>query len=145
MPFRLRLAGSALGAWLLAATLAGGAQTDPNDPLGLGTKLGIQTLNNSGQLGFITLFGRGSHKTLVDLTMSGVPRSKVELASLRRGRDCSGKIDRKIAFVLGDVRNGRSGTLLAASEATLLSGNYITIVASKETPSHYLACGHLYR
>jgi hypothetical protein len=145
MYVRSPLAAAALGAILLVATVATGAQTDPNDPLGLGTKLGLQSLNNSGQVGTITLFRRGAHKTLVDLSISGVPARKVELASLRRSRDCTATIARRVAFALESVRHARSRTLLAATEDSLLSGNYIVLVASQEKPSHYLACGHLYR
>ena len=145
MLLRVGLPALALGLSLLAAAAPGGAQIDPNDPLGLGTKLGVQSLNNSGQVGTVTLFRRGAGHALVDVSLSGVSPAKIELASIRRGHDCAGAITPQAAFVLNDVHKARSRTALAASEATLLSGNYIVVVASKQTPSHYLACGHLYR
>ena len=139
--------GTVLAAYLIALAKSAphaGAQIDPNDPLGLGTKLGIQTLNNSGQLGSITLFKRGA-KTFVDVSMAGVPHGKTETAAIHRSRDCDGAIDPKATYTLGDVRSGRSRTLLAVAKDRLLSGNYGVVIASKADPRHYFGCGHLYK
>ena len=136
-----------LASCIAALTLAvphAQAQIDPNDPLGLGTKLGVQTMNNSGQLGSVNLHKRGV-KTFVDVSIEGVPHGKVETASIHRMKDCDGAIDPKATYVLSDVRNGRSRTLLAVVKDRLLSGNYGVVIASKENPHHYFGCGHLYK
>jgi len=132
-----------LAAPLLWGSLAA-AQQDPNDRLGLGTKLGIQTMNQSGQVGSVTLFRRGA-RTFVDVQMQGVPGGKVERVTIHRNRDCDQPIDAPAAYSLEDLRAGRSRTLLNASSDKLLSGNYSVIVATIEKKPHVVGCGHLYR
>jgi hypothetical protein len=133
---------------LLAAPVLGAsfavAQQDPSDRLGLGTKLGIAMMNQSGQVGAVTLFNRGA-RTFVDVSIQGVPAGKVERVAIHRNRDCDQPIEAVAAYPLEDLRNGRSRTLLNASSAKLLSGNYSLIVASTQKKRHLFACGHLYR
>jgi len=136
-------------ATLLVSTFAFGtahalAQGDPNDRLGLGTKLGIQMMNQSAQVGSVTLFHRGA-RTFVDVSVQGVPAGKVERVAIHRNRDCDQPIDPVAAFALTDLHAGRSRTLVNAGSAKLLSGNYSVIVASVEKSHHLFACGHLYR
>jgi hypothetical protein len=144
MTFRVSALGFALAATLgLAASGGALAQIGPNDS-GAGTRLGIQQLNNSGQVGEVTLFKRGND-TLVVLRVQSVPSGRSEPAHIHRGSDCS-NIDPKPAFGLAPVVNGVSRTLVKYSEDRLLSGNYVVNVhASDHALGHYVACGHLYR
>jgi hypothetical protein len=144
MTFRVSALGFALAATLgLAASGGALAQIGPNDS-GAGTRLGIQQLNNSGQVGEVTLFKRGND-TLVVLRVQSVPAGRSEPAHIHRGSDCS-SIDPKPAFGLAPVVNGVSRTLVKYSEDRLLSGNYVVNVhASDRQLAHYVACGHLYR
>jgi hypothetical protein len=146
--FGLVLAGALTWSAALAGAIAWGsavavAQQDPNDPLGLGTKRGIQMMNQSGQVGEVTLFKRGA-KTFVDVRMQGVPGGKTEMVAIHRNRDCDQPVDMAPAFKLDDLVHGRSRTLIPAPVTRLLSGNYSVIVGSKEKTEHLFACGHLY-
>lgn len=130
---------------LLALTfLPARAQIDPNDPLGLGIQRGIQELNNSGQVGTVTLFHRGE-KTFVDVAMHGVPSGKIERVGLYRIGSCSFSPGVTPAYALEDLRNARSRTLVHAPVDKLVSGNYSVVVRSQLQPDHLFACGQLYR
>jgi hypothetical protein len=130
----------------MAATLGWSAgvlaQIAPDDT-GAGTKRGIQQLNNSGQVGTVTLFRRGQ-STRVVIELHSVPAGRREPAHIHRGRDCE-SLDPKPAFGLADVVNGVSRTIVQYPEDKLLSGNYsVNVHASDQDLGHYLACGHLY-
>jgi len=123
----------ASGAW---------AQIAPDDT-GAGTKRGIQSVNNSGQVGTVTLFRRGK-STLVVLEIHSVPAGRIEPAHIHRGSSCD-NIDPKPAFGLAPVVNGMSRTIVQYPEDKLLSGNYsVNVHASDKDLAHYVACGHLY-
>jgi hypothetical protein len=128
-----------------SAGLAGSgaqAQIAPDDT-GAGTKRGIQEVNNSGQVGTVTLFRRGE-STLVVIELHSVPAGHREPAHIHRGRDCD-NLDPKPAFGLAPVVNGTSRTIVQYPEDKLLSGNYsVNVHASDKDLSHYVACGHLY-
>ena len=132
----------------MAAALAFGAsgalaQIAPDDS-GAGTKRGIQELNNSGQVGTVTLFRHGDNKTLVVIELHSVPAGRREPAHIHRGQSCD-NIDPKPAFGLAPVVNGISRTIVEYPEDKLLSGNYsVNVHASDTQLSHYVACGHLY-
>jgi hypothetical protein len=144
MSFRVSTLGLAMAAFLgLAASGGALAQIAPDDS-GAGTRLGIQQLNNSGQVGQVTLFKRGPN-TLVVLRLQSVPAGRREPAHIHRGRDCT-SFDPKPAFGLAPVVNNVSRTLVQYSEDKLLSGNYVVNVhASDRDLGHYVACGQLYR
>lgn len=136
---------------LLPATLAfaltlGGvasAQIDPDDAA-TGTKLGVQQLNNSGQIGSVTLYRRGS-KTLVRVAVEGAPAGRVQAVAIHRGRDCE-TMAPSPAYVLGPLKNGRGSALVNAHEDTLLSGNYsVMIYGGTQASARSVACGHLYQ
>ena len=141
-----------VGALTWSAALAGAvawgsatavAQSAPSDPLGLGTKRGIQTMNSSGQVGEVTLFRRGQ-RAFVDVSMQGVPAGKVEAVAIHRNRDCDQPVSATPTYPLHDLVHGRSRTLIDVPVAKLLSGNYSVIVGSKEKTEHFFACGHLF-
>jgi len=117
------------------------AQTAPGDP-GSGTKLGVQQLNNSGQIGSVTLFNRGA-STLVAVSIDGVG-GRVEAVTIHRGADCD-TVDPKAVYRLSDIKGGRSTSRVNATQDRLLSGNYSLIVYSgTQSSAHAVACGHLY-
>jgi hypothetical protein len=127
----------------LSFTAAGAfAQLDPDD-MGLGTKLGMQEENNSGQVGTVMLFQRGS-RTLVDVRVVDEPRGRREPAHIHRGKDCD-SLDPKPAFGLAPVVNGHSRTLVDYPQSRLLSGNYVVNVHSASNLAVYVSCGQLYR
>lgn len=127
------------------STAVAGAQSYPGD-LGLGTKLGIMQLNNSGQIGSVTLFNRaGGNKTAVVVQIDGAPNGRVEAVTIHRGSDCD-NVNSTAAYRLSDLKSGRSRTIVDATGDRLLSGNYSLLVFSGNTANaHAVACGHLYR
>jgi len=118
------------------------AQIAPDDS-GAGTRLGIQEMNNSGQVGSVTLFTRGA-STLVVVRLTAEALGRREPAHIHRGKDCT-DVDPKPAFGLAPVVNGTSRTIVHYPESRLLSGNYVVIVhASDSQMTHYVSCGQLY-
>ncbi len=143
MTITIRLLAAAT-AFATSALLAGtaSAQIDPGDA-GLGTKLGLQSQNNSGEVGTVTLFKRGA-STLVVLALQSAPAG-AQPAHIHRGKSCS-TLDPVPAFPLANVVNGRSKTIVHASESKLLSGNYVVNVhQSLANAKRYVACGELYQ
>ncbi|GAC1415994.1 MAG: hypothetical protein NVSMB5_05820 [Candidatus Velthaea sp.] len=129
----------------IALSLGGvaAAQTAPGDP-GAGDKLGIQQLNNSGQIGSVTLSNRGA-TTFLTVTLDGVPGGRVEAAAIHRGKDCE-SVDPKAVYRLSDLKDGRGSSRVNAPIDRLTSGNYSVLVYSGTQPSaRAVACGHLYR
>ncbi len=108
---------------------------------GLGIKLGIQEFNNSGQVGWVTLFRRGD-KTLVAITLDGTSRR--EPAHIHRAKSCDdpSEVDPAVVVPLADVVGGKSSTTINVPVSRLLSGNYAVVVHSPNGGS-YVACGHL--
>ena len=132
-------------ATLVAALLTGAvasAQSYPGDP-GAGTERGIQELNNSGQVGTVTLFRRDPN-TRVVVVLHGVPDGRVESVRVYRGPSCDDLVTTP-AYFLTDLKNGLSASLLKAPEPKLLSGNYNVVFFSSTLPgARATACGHLY-
>jgi len=123
----------------IALTLGGVASAQDS---GSGFKLGIQELNNSGQIGSVTLFRRGA-KTLVSIVVDGAP-GKPEAVTIHRGADCD-TVSASAVWRLNDITHGRGATLVDATPSKLLSGNYSVLVYAGTTPnSHAVACGHLF-
>jgi Cu/Zn superoxide dismutase len=130
-------------AFAAALTLGGSAsaQIAPNDS-GAGFQLGVQQLNNSGQIGSVTLFRRGQ-KTLVSVTLHGAA-GKPEAVTIHRGSDCE-QVSATAAYRLNDLVDGRGATLVEAPQEKLLSGNYSLLVyGGTSANSHAVACGHLF-
>jgi len=118
------------------------AQISPEDP-GVGTKLGMQQVNNSGQVGTVTLFKRGE-RTLLVINLSSEALGRHEPAHIHRGKSCD-RLNPQPAFGLAPVVNGTSRTIVQYPIDRLLSGNYVVNVhASDNQLAHYVSCGHLY-
>jgi hypothetical protein len=142
MTIRSLTLGLALAVTLGFGTFPARAQIAPDDS-GAGTKRGVQELNNSGQVGTVTLFRRG-RSTLVVIELHSVPAGRIEPAHIHRGQACD-SLDPKPAFGLAPVVNGVSRTIVQYPEDKLLSGNYsVNVHASDKQLAHYVACGHLY-
>lgn len=132
---------AALAAALLTTAVAS-AQSYPDDP-GRGEERGIQQLNNSGQVGTVTLF-RHAESTTVVIRLHGVPLGRPQRAAIFRTRDCA-SVPPAPAYKLSDVRDGLSRSALNVSEDRLLSGNYsVVIFASTKAGAPPTACGWLY-
>jgi hypothetical protein len=133
---------AALALALLATTVAS-AQSYPDDP-GLGTERGIEQVNNSGQVGAVTLFRRGAATSVV-VDLKGTDPGRVQSVRIYRGKSCEEFDAGGPVYFLNDMRNGRSVSSVKAPEEKLLSGNYNLVVFSSNTKgARATACGHLY-
>ena len=133
---------AALALALLTTTVAS-AQSYPDDP-GVGTERGIEQVNNSGQVGTVTLFRRGA-ATRVVVDLKGTDPGRVQSVRLYRGPSCDDLGTSGPAYFLSDMRNGRSVSTVKAPEDKLLSGNYDLVVFSSNTKgARATACGHIY-
>lgn len=103
---------------------------------GAGIKRGLEDIGFSGQAGSVTLFrASAGNGTLVVLDVQGQPQGKLESASIQRGKSCNaGDIDPNPVWMLNDVHNGHSTTVVNASMDKLLSGNYVVIVHAGSVP-----------
>jgi hypothetical protein len=127
----------------LLATTAASAQSYPDDP-GVGVERGVEQVNNSGQVGTVTLFRRGA-ATSVIVDLKGTEPGRVQSVRIYRGPSCDDLGTSGPAYFLSDMRNGRSGSNVKAPESKLLSGNYSLVVFSSNTAgARATACGHLY-
>ena len=127
---------------VLAATLPATAQTAP-DASSSGVQRGVMQLNQSGQTGYITLYGRAGDKTLLVTKMEGVPAGRVQALTIHRGQDCD-SVDPKAVARGTDLKDGRSTGTVPLSQARLLSGNYDVIIFSGTTAAAKpVACVHL--
>jgi hypothetical protein len=68
----------------LLTTTGASAQSYPDDP-GLGTERGIEQVNNSGQVGTMTLFRRGA-ATRVVVDLKGTEPGRVQSVRRYRGK-----------------------------------------------------------
>lgn len=133
---------AALVATLLTSAGAS-AQSYPGDP-GAGTQRGIAQLNNSGQVGTVTLF-RSRTSTRIVIAMEGTPPSRAQSVRLYRGPDCD-TLSPAPTYFLADLHGGLSRSIVAPDEDKLLSGNYnVVVFANNKRGAPASACGHLYR
>ncbi len=128
----------------LCVTTVALAQIAPGDT-GAGIKRGVHSMNNSGEVGTVTLFNRANgNKTLVVIELAGEPNGRQQPASLHRGKECDA-VTPEPAYALSPAINGVSRTLVEAPEAKLLSGNYVAVVhAADNKMEQYVSCGPLY-
>ncbi|MGH7715889.1 MAG: hypothetical protein ACREML_07815, partial [Vulcanimicrobiaceae bacterium] len=163
----IRVAATAIVAAFLATALPVLAQMAPGDT-GAGVQRGIQQLNQSGQVGSVTVFhGGASSRVVIDI--HGEPAGRVEAAHIHRGKGCGpGQIDPTPVYALNNVVGGHSATSVKAPEDKLLSGNYVVIIhagpmpaaapgmmgmhmgsmkgmATSKAAEKYMSCGYLYR
>lgn len=133
----------ALAAALLTTAVAS-AQSYPDDP-GLGTERGIEQVNNSGQVGTVTLYRR-TPTTSVVVDLHGTEPGRVQSVRIYRGPSCDDLGTSGPAYFLHDMRDGRSVSVVKAPEDKLLSGNYnVVVFSSNKAGARATACGHLYQ
>jgi hypothetical protein len=134
---------AALLAALLTTSVAS-AQSYPGDA-GAGTERGIEQVNNSGQVGTVTLF-RADPATRVAVVLHGTTPGRTQSVRLYRGPSCDDLGTSGPAYYLTDVKNGASRSVVKAPEDKLLSGNYnLVVFSSNQAGAHAVACGHLYQ
>lgn len=134
---------AALAAAVLT-TAAASAQSYPGDP-GVGTERGVEQVNNSGQVGTVTLFNGGT-TTRVVVVLHGTLPDRVQSVRIYRGPNCDDLGTAGPAYFLTDMKNGGSRSTVKAPEDKLLSGNYNVIVfSSNAAGARATACGHLYQ
>ena len=135
---------AAIAAALFATTVPTFAQMAPSDK-GAGTERGTQEMNNSGQVGTVTLFRHGS-TTEVVLNVKSTS-SQREAARIFRGKSCEAlQANRLSAYTLSDVVNGHSRTMVNGRAQSSLR-NYVVIVhagTSGKALQHEVSCGRLY-
>ena len=121
------------------------AQAPPGGvPLGAGLQRGVMELNNSGQTGFVTLFGHGASTHLVT-SLEGTRGDRVQMVAVQRGKTCDA-ITPGIVARSADMHNGMSRGDVMMAQSRLLSGNYVIVVYSSNVPgSRMVACGQLYQ
>lgn len=135
---------ASLAVALLLTAAPAFAQMGPGGvPVGAGLQRGVQQIGQSGQVGFVTLFGAGSGTRVV--TAINGAGGRVEMVAIQRGKDCD-SFEPGIVARSADLTNGTSRGTVPMSEDRLLSGNYDVIVYSSNVPgARPVACGHLYR
>jgi hypothetical protein len=130
-------------AFALFTAAAASAQSYPDDP-GLGTERGVEQVNNSGQVGTVTLFRRGANSSVV-VDLKGTEPGRAQSVRIYRGKSCEEFTPGPPAYFLNDMRNGRSVSSVKAPEDKLLSGNYnVVVFSSNKAGAPATACGHLY-
>ena len=110
------------------------AQIAPGDS-GAGVRRGLEDIGITGQAGTVTLFNASAGSgTLVVINLQGQPSNRIESASIQRGKTCH-DIEPNPVWMLNDVHNGHSATVVPADESKLLSGNYVVIVHAGQLPA----------
>jgi hypothetical protein len=113
-------------------------------PLGAGLQRGVESVNNSGQNGFVTLFRQGPQTRLVTAIEGTLP-GRTQTIAIQRGKSCD-NIQPGIVTRSADMVHGISRGSVPMAEDRLVSGNYVVVVYSNNTPgSRPVACGQLYR
>jgi hypothetical protein len=110
-------------------------------PFGAGEQRGLQSVNNSGQNGFVTLFRRGARTAVVVAVDSARHPERIAIV---RGNSCAA-IGSTVAVRLSDLHHGVSRGYVPMTMDRLLSGNYLTVVYSNVRPlATPVSCGELY-
>jgi hypothetical protein len=135
---------SLAAAALLLSSAPALAQAPGGVPLGAGTQRGIEDLNNSGQNGFVTIFHAGTQTRMVT-SLDGTMAGRVQTVAIQRGKGCD-NIQSGIVVRSADMVHGMSRGTVPMTEDRLLSGNYVVVVYSNNTPgARPVACGQLYQ
>lgn len=121
------------------------AQAPPGGvPLGAGLQRGMQDISNSGQTGFVTLFEAGKMTRIVT-ALEGTKPGRVQTVAIQRGKSCD-SVTPGIVARSTDMRNGISRGFVPMPQSRLVSGNYVVVVYSNNTPGGKpVACGQLYQ
>ncbi|HEY0382566.1 MAG TPA: hypothetical protein VGC72_10235 [Candidatus Elarobacter sp.] len=127
----------------LLTTAVASAQSYPDDP-GVGVERGVEQVNNSGQVGTVTLLRRGAG-TRVIVDLKGTIPGRVQSVRIYRGQSCEDFTPGGPAYFLNDMKNGSSSSIVKLPEEKLLSGNYnVVVFSANQAGTGATACGHLY-
>jgi hypothetical protein len=114
-------------------------------PLGAGLQRGVESNHHSGQNGFVTLFRHGAETRIVT-AIEGTMPGRTQAVAIQRGKSCDGIQPGIVTRSSADMVNGISRGSVPMTEDRLVSGNYVVVVYSNNTPgSRPVACGQLYR
>jgi hypothetical protein len=134
---------AALVAALSITAAAASGQSYPGDT-GAGEERGVEQVNNSGQVGTVTLFRRDPNTSVV-VRLHGTIPGRVQSVRVYRGPSCE-DLGGQPAYFLNDMKNGVSVSVVKAPESKLLSGNYnVVVFSSNARGASATACGHLYQ
>jgi hypothetical protein len=112
-------------------------------PAAAGVQRGLQSMHNSGQNGYVTLFARGA-VTHVVVDVHGMTPVGTQTVAIQRGKLCSA-IDPNVVAWSTNLVNGFSRGNVPMSVRTLMSGNYVVVVhASTMAGSPVVSCGMLF-
>lgn len=126
----------------LLTTAAASAQSYPDAHPG-GHQLGMQQVNNSGQVGTVTLYDHGA-QTLVVVNAKGTG-GRTQAVRIYRGHDCDTDIASKPEAFLNDLKGGSSISTVKLGYSRLTSGNYnVLVFSSTQKGARAVSCGHLY-
>jgi hypothetical protein len=136
--------GLAAATLLLAATPAFAQQGRQGDvPAAAGIQRGLQSMHNSGENGYVTLFGRGASTRIV-VDVHGMHRVGGQTVVVERGKLCSA-FGPGIVAQSGNTVRGISRGTVPLSVRRLLSGNYVVIVRDGAQPgARVVSCGMLF-
>jgi hypothetical protein len=127
----------------LVTTAAASAQPYPGDP-GAGTERGVEQVNNSGQVGTVTLFRRDPG-TRIQIALHGVSDGRIESVRIYRGPSCD-DLQPRPTYFLADLKGGVSRSSVGLTHDRLLSGNYnVVVFSNNHAGAQTVACGHLYQ
>jgi hypothetical protein len=125
----------------LVTTAAASAQSYPGDS-GAGTERGVEQINNSGQIGTVTLFRRDP-AARIEIALHGVSDGRLESVRIYRGPSCD-DLQPRPTYFLADLKKGVSRSSVSLTAARLLSGNYnIVVFSNNRAGAQTVACGHL--
>jgi hypothetical protein len=111
-------------------------------PAAAGVQRGLQSMHNSGQNGYVTLFARGM-STRVVVDVHGMAPAPDQVVAIQRGKVCSAIESGNVARS-ADLVGGWSRGTVPMSEQRLMSGNYLVIVkGSAANGERVVSCGHL--
>jgi hypothetical protein len=145
-----RIAGLAAAIILLASAPAvaqlsqaqGGVAAQGDVAPGAGIQRGVGSMNESGENGFITLFGAGAETRIV-VDVHGMQPLGTQAVAIQRGKSCAA-IEPGIVAQSGALVHGVSRGSVPLSTDALMSGNYVAVIYSSTAPgAQIVACGHL--
>jgi hypothetical protein len=120
----------------------GGVAPQGGVSAGAGIQRGLGAMNESGENGFITLFGAGAETRLV-VDVHGMTAKSPQTVAIQRGKSCAA-IEPGIVARSGDLVGGMSRGSVSISTDALMSGNYVVVVYSNATSgAQIVSCGHL--
>jgi hypothetical protein len=109
---------------------------------GAGIQRGVRQMHESGENGFITLFGSGPETKIV-VDVHGMQPLPAQTVAIQRGKSC-GAIEPGIVARSADLVAGKSRGSVPLTTDALMSGNYVAVLYSNTgNGAQIVACSHL--